>query len=125
MNILFRYANPAQFMRLSGVLLPYTAIAATALIGMGLYHLDFWDDVRSVHIRLGIALMLGGVILSLAASPPVAARIGLDPFYFVNRHIMYLIPAAILMLTVSLMSPRQIRRSALIVFAISFVGVNA
>jgi sugar transferase (PEP-CTERM system associated) len=34
----------------------------SVMIGMGLYHLDFWDDVRSVHIRLGIALMLGGVI---------------------------------------------------------------
>ena len=33
------------------------------------------------------AIMLGGIILSLAASPPVAARLGLDPFYFVDRHV--------------------------------------
>ena len=46
--------------------------------------------------------MLTGVVLSLAASPPVAAgRLGLEPFYFVNRHILYLIPAIAIMLAVS------------------------
>ena len=40
----------------------------SVMIGMGLYHLDFWDDVRSVHIRLGIALMLGGTIAMVLIS---------------------------------------------------------
>ena len=83
----------------------------------------WWWTVDRLMLAAIITLMLGGIVLSLAASPPVAARLGLDPFYFVNRHIMYLIPAAILMLSVSLMSPRQIRRSALVVFAISYVMV--
>ena len=37
--------------------------------------------------------MLGGVILSLAASPPVATRIGLDPFHFFGRHVLFLLPS--------------------------------
>jgi heme exporter protein C len=37
MQFLFRYANPAQFMRLSAALLPFTAIAALALILTGLF----------------------------------------------------------------------------------------
>jgi len=37
MNILFRYANPREFMRLSGALLPYTATAAALAILIGLY----------------------------------------------------------------------------------------
>ena len=37
--------------------------------------------------------MLGGIVLSLAASPPVATRLGLDPFHFVNRHVLFLLPA--------------------------------
>jgi hypothetical protein len=37
-------------------------------------------------------LMMTGIVLSLAASPAVATRIGLDAFYFVNRHAMYLAP---------------------------------
>jgi len=66
-----------------------------------------------------VLLILCGVILSLAASPSVATRIGLDPFHFFNRHVLFLAPSLIVMLAVSFLSPRQIRRSALIVLAIS------
>ncbi len=44
--------------------------------------------------RRSSALMLAGVILSLAASPPVATRIGLDPFHFFNRHVLFLAAVA-------------------------------
>ena len=37
MNWLFRYANPHNFMRLSGAVLPFVAAAAFALLGLGLY----------------------------------------------------------------------------------------
>src|SRR6201995_4202556 len=37
MQFLFRYANPAQFMRLSAALLPFTSIAAVLLLVLGLY----------------------------------------------------------------------------------------
>ena len=37
MNWLFRYANPHNFMRLSGAVLPFVAAAAIALLGLGLY----------------------------------------------------------------------------------------
>ncbi len=37
MQFLFRYANPGQFMRLSGVLLPYTSILAVLLLALGLF----------------------------------------------------------------------------------------
>ncbi len=66
-----------------------------------------------------LGLMLAGVVLSLAASPPVAARLGLDPFHFVNRHVLFLIPAIAVMIVTSFLSPRQIRRIALAVFAVS------
>mgnify|MGYP002411814460 FL=1 len=69
--------------------------------------------------------MLGGVILSLAASPPVATRIGLDSFHFFNRHVMFLLPSFIVLIGVSFLSPRQIRRSALVVFAVSVALIMA
>lgn len=72
-----------------------------------------------------IALALGGVILSLAASPPVATRIGLDPFHFFNRHVFFLLPSLGVMLVVSALSPRMIRRMAFVVFAISIVLIVA
>ncbi len=80
---------------------------------------DWWWTVDRLMLLALIALMLAGIILSLAASPPVAARLGLDAFHFVNRHILYLMPAIAVMLTVAFLSPRQIRRLALVVFIVS------
>jgi cell division protein FtsW len=83
----------------------------------------WWWTVDRLQLAAVSAVMLGGIVLSLAASPPVAARLGLDPFYFVNRHVMYLIPALAVLLATSFLSPRHIRRLALLVFAVSFVMV--
>jgi cell division protein FtsW len=80
---------------------------------------DWWWTVDRLQLAAVIGLMLGGVILSLAASPQVATRIGLDPFHFFNHHVMFLLPSFIVMIGVSFLSPRQLRRTALIVFAVS------
>ncbi len=79
----------------------------------------WWWTVDRLVLAAVAALMLGGIVLSLAASPPVATRIGLDPFYFVNRHVLYLVPALLVLIASSFLSPRQIRRVALLVFACS------
>jgi cell division protein FtsW len=84
---------------------------------------EWWWTVDKLTLAAVGALMLAGVVLSLAASPPVAARLGLDPFYFVNRHIIDLAPAIAVMLAVSFLNPRQIRRLAVIVFVVSVVMV--
>jgi cell division protein FtsW len=84
---------------------------------------EWWWTVDKLTLAAIGALMLAGIVLSLAASPPVATRLGLDPFYFVDRHILYLIPAIAVMLAVSFLSPRQIRRLAVVVFAVSVVMV--
>ncbi len=86
---------------------------------------DWWWTVDRLQLAAVIALMLAGVILSLAASPPVATRIGLDPFHFFNRHVLFLLPSFIVMIAVSFLSPRQIRRTALIVFAVSIALIVA
>src|SRR5215469_18330126 len=84
----------------------------------------WWTIDRSLLTAL-LTLMLGGVILSLAASPPVAARLGLDPFYFVSRHVLYLIPALAVLLGTSFLPPRYIRRLALVVFVASMMLIAA
>jgi cell division protein FtsW len=80
---------------------------------------EWWWTVDRLLLGAFVLLILCGVILSLAASPSVATRIGLDPFHFFNRHVLFFAPSLIVMLGVSFLSPRQIRRSALIVLAIS------
>src|SRR5258705_567091 len=85
----------------------------------------WWWTVDRLLLAALLALMLAGIILSLAASPPVASRLGLDPFYFVNRHVLYLIPALAVMLATSFLPPRHIRRLAVIVFILSLLLVAA
>src|SRR3954447_18752033 len=86
---------------------------------------EWWWTVDKVMLAALGALMLGGIVLSLAASPPVATRIGLDPFHFVNRHVMFLIPAIAVLLITSTLPARHIRRVALIVFIGSMVLIAA
>src|SRR5690348_18504240 len=86
---------------------------------------EWWWTVDRPLLGAIIALKLSGVVLSLAASPPVAAQIGLDPFHFFSHHVLFLLPSIIVMIGVSFLSPRQIRRSALIVFAISIALIVA
>jgi cell division protein FtsW len=83
----------------------------------------WWWTVDRLTLGAMLGLMLAGIVLCLAASPPVAARLGLEPFYFVNRHILLLVPAIALLLAASFLSPRHIRRISLVVFAISLVLV--
>jgi cell division protein FtsW len=85
----------------------------------------WWWTVDKMMLAALAALMLAGIVLSLAASPPVAARIGLDPFHFVNRHILYLIPTIAVLIGTSFLTPHQIRRLSLIVFVVSLVLVGA
>src|SRR5215475_12695682 len=86
---------------------------------------EWWWTVDKPLLGAVLVLMLSGVILSLAASPSVATRIGLDPFHFFNHHVMFLLPAFIVLVGVSFLSPKQIRRTALIVFAVSIALIVA
>src|SRR5260221_7068013 len=85
----------------------------------------WWWTGHRLRLAALLGRMLAGIILSLAASPPVASRLGLDPFYFVSRPVLYLIPALAVMLATSFLPPRHIRRLAVIVFIVSLLLVAA
>lgn len=78
----------------------------------------WWWTVDRWTLGVLATIMLLGIVLSFAASPPVADRLKLGGFYFVKRHILMIIPALFVMLGVSLLSPRHIRRLATLVFLI-------
>jgi cell division protein FtsW len=86
---------------------------------------EWWWTVDRLMIGAVLALMLIGIVLLLAASPPVAIRLGLDPFYFVHRQALFLLPALFVLFATSSLSPRQVRRVALVVFLISLALVAA
>ena len=65
------------------------------------------------------ALMVIGLVMALAASPAVAERLNLSTFHFVDRQALMLIPTAALMIATSFLSPRHVRRAALLLFVLS------
>ena len=86
---------------------------------------DWWWTVdRWMLAALG-TLMVLGLVLTLAGSPPVAERLGFSTFHFVNRQVLFLIPSAALLLATSFLTPRQVRRSALIVFLVGMALIAA
>src|SRR5215212_398207 len=66
-------------------------------------------------------LLLAGLVFLMAGGPPVAERLGLSTFHFVNRQVMFLVPALAIMIPVSFLSLRHIRRLALLVYAVAMV----
>ena len=85
----------------------------------------WWWTVDRWLISGLCALMVMGVVFTMAGSPPVAERLGLPTFHFVNRHLFYLAPAALIMAGVSLLTPRGVRRTALIVYTVAMLCVFA
>ncbi len=79
---------------------------------------DWWFTVDRLMF-FGLLLLMGtGVVLSLAASPPIAAKYHLEPYYFVRRHAALLFPAIAIMFTASTLTPKQIRRASLVIFIV-------
>ncbi len=73
----------------------------------------WWWTVDRWQLTAIVVLMGFGLILMLAASPSAAGRIGIDdPFLLARRQLMYVPLAAIIIMAVSLSTPRLVRRIA-------------
>ena len=59
----------------------------------------WWTVDRWLLAGLAV-LMMFGTLLVAAASPPVAERIGLESFHFVQRHVIMLVIGVPLMLAI-------------------------
>ncbi|MFT6490613.1 MAG: cell division protein FtsW, partial [Parvibaculaceae bacterium] len=77
----------------------------------------WWWTVDRWTLAAVLGLAMLGVVLSLAASPAVASKIGLSSFHFVYRQAIFLAPALVVLLGVSMLSVRQVRRLAILGFA--------
>lgn len=82
----------------------------------------WWTIDRWTVAAIGL-LIVFGVMLTMAASPPVADRLGFDSFHFVRRQLFYLPLAIAMMIGVSLLSPIGVRRLALSAFVIALALV--
>ena len=83
----------------------------------------WWRTVDKWSITCVLALFGVGILLGLAASPPLAARNGLAPFHYVERQAAFGMMALIAMLCVSMMSPVLVRRIGVLGFAMGIVAL--
>ena len=106
------------------------AFARTDRTALGIW---WWTTDRWLLGATALLVTLG-VLLSFASSPAAAARIGLDDqFHFAIRQCLFAAMAAVILLSVSMLSPKGVRRTAFFVYAASigimialpFIGHNA
>lgn len=80
----------------------------------------WWTVDRPLLAAIGL-LVLCGMVFVFAASPAVAAKLGLPHLHFAGRHAIYLLPAAVLLLGSSLLSPLGVHRLAWALLGLSLV----
>jgi cell division protein FtsW len=95
------------------------AFARTDRSRLGLW---WWTTDRLV-MGAAVILIVIGVMLSFGSSPAAAQRIGLlDPFHFAIRQSVYAAVGAAILLSVSMCSPRSIRRIAFFTYVVA-IGI--
>ncbi|SFC87310.1 cell division protein FtsW [Devosia psychrophila] len=82
---------------------------------------EWWWSIDRELLGALILLMTCGMVLSFAASPPVAERIGLSPWFFVIRHALFCLAALPVMLVTSLLNHRQARLATLVTLVVSLL----
>ncbi|MDR1361971.1 MAG: putative lipid II flippase FtsW [Holosporaceae bacterium] len=79
----------------------------------------WWWTVDRVMLFSFFAIMIFGVLMAAAATPMVANRIGLERFYFLKRHLAYMIPSLLTIFFVSTFDNAMIKKFSLALFALS------
>ncbi|MCI2398141.1 putative lipid II flippase FtsW [Aliiroseovarius subalbicans] len=79
--------------------------------------IDKWS-VSCILILFGVGLLLG-----LAASPPLAERNGLDPFHYVERQIIFGCAALAVLFATTMLPPQMVRRLGVLGFLAAFAAL--
>ncbi|MEQ8365587.1 MAG: putative peptidoglycan glycosyltransferase FtsW [Roseicyclus sp.] len=83
----------------------------------------WWRTVDRVTIGCVLTLFAIGLLLGLAASPPLAERNGHEPFHYVIRQCVFGGMALTVMILVSMMTPTAIRRLGVVGFFAAVAAV--
>ena len=84
---------------------------------------NWWFTVDHKLLGAFVLLMAIGLLVNMASSPAVATRIGLEPFHFVTRQIIFMIPAFIVLVAMSFLTLKAAKRGAVAAFLLSLVLV--
>ena len=83
----------------------------------------WWRTIDRWSLTTVIILFCIGLLLGLAASPPLAERNGYAPFHYVSRQAVFGSLAMIAMIVTSIMSPQMVRRLSVLGFLVALVAV--
>jgi cell division protein FtsW len=83
----------------------------------------WWSTIDKWSMSCVFLLFAIGLLLALAASPPLASRNGLAPFHYVTRQAFFGSLAMAVMVLVSMMNPVMIRRLGVVGFAFAFAAL--
>jgi cell division protein FtsW len=83
----------------------------------------WWRTIDKWAVSSILLLFAIGLLLGLAASPPLAERNGLAPFYYVERQVLFGVVAFVVLFVTTMMSPQMVRRLAVIAFFFAFAAV--
>nr|WP_180966705.1 putative lipid II flippase FtsW [Cohaesibacter celericrescens] len=84
---------------------------------------EWWWTIDRPMLLALVLMLFSGLVLSMAASPAVAERLNLNSYHFVIRHAIFLPMALGLMVGVTFLNPRTVRRIALVVFVGALLGM--
>ena len=76
----------------------------------------WWFTIDRALLSSILLLMAMGVLISMAASPPVAERIGLDSFHFIKSQLFFNFIGVIILLAMSFLDPNNVRRVGIVTF---------
>ncbi len=80
---------------------------------------EWWFSVDRLMLGAIMLIMMAGLLVSVAASsPPIVAQKGLGAFYFAKRQALFFLPTVFVMIFVSLLDPKSLRRLALFTFVV-------
>lgn len=83
----------------------------------------WWRTLDRWTLLCVITLCGIGLLLGLAASPPLAARNGLAPFYYVQKQFIFGMMGVVALIVTSVLSPQTIRRFGILGFAACLIAL--
>ena len=85
---------------------------------------DWWWTIDRVQLGAILILIIFGIVLNLAASPPIAERLNYsDQYYFVKKQFIFIVFGALVTISFSFLNLRNIRRLCLLIFGVSLISI--
>ena len=100
---------------------------------LNIFFYNWWRSIDRKIFITTIILILIGCLISFGATPSIAIKYGLEPYYFVKKHLIFTPVAFFFIFFISLFSKVGIKRFFLFIFLISiffifysfFIGIES